>query len=1269
MATVNLSSNASNGSATPHQLNVYNVHPRATWSAVVILIISVVGNSLLVAAFIRDRRLRVVFNTLVLTLAVADILLSLILMLEIITVSYHHPMFAESAILCRFVSIVVNAIPTEQLIISHMMCNDRHKALLRRLAYCQVRQQHNESLRLAVTWAFSLTSSFLITDIMIILDHGQFSLCFFPDRPLYVSKMAYIHSFLLILLVISLAYIVRDFRKQRNKKPYFVRLGSDIEPGLENYLDNRTSSQCLIPRSPVNIFRNNYVSLSPKAFHQFTPQDGKITSGDGKSTKVAPPLDMIAFDSGKTSPTEDKLVAKKDVLDWQTKNESDEKHKDERITQYANIGGEVTVVGNTHPGEEEERLEPTVNLKNVVRISRAEKRLMMRRGAILELNVENNDEIKSSDHVPKARDKLEVEASSNSQDEWSHSSCSFSEEEPTDIPMPRFKPRTDSMYTLRSCLSISEEATSFEPVNVEEYPVNSGDIIGVTDTKTENTNIQCMKQTDTEYTKNTKSVADTSRETCSQSGAVISGILGVKEPINLMKFDSVMECEPNPGSMNNRCPVIDFIQKSKIEDKEINVCMVRFSSAGTISIVHPNELSKFSEFTAQPTDCEIPGASQTQWDEDDKCNNYYGSECDPKSNNGLASGNNFSLTVIQKKQMSPLNSAVVEMPVINGHRIDSKNFEQVSPSDPTVDVDVAARDWINFYNVRRQSNECIGESLDSLPTDTPNSLTYSLNQRICHTNIRDNDITSTYTENKGSSSTNIMSLEKNDKHYPFNTECSSTKCQQVASNKVEGSGDNLSKSLMVKESLLRKPNVGDTMIGQSKLSSISVEDKITDSTEEGTFFHHTAIPKESAAPTPLGAMMSLSVDELESTAPQVNQQSKEKQLQVTDYNYDQHDPVCDPVFSNVHTDSMSFTGRNINLSENIQPMQEETIHPVNPVCTSDVVTSNEMFSMSVLDGHHSEEKNRPSQEAIDNGPISFDPFEMKSEQSEGRQLKDTLFTSPAVSDSSMSPLEFLDSLSVTRRAYLAEIGLYQDVLAGEVTLDASLLQVDQCPPCPYCLEKEKTHLDYDEPSDISSSEASSMTEFTLGDVDKLASRSLLSESRRKQLKFLADSSSNNLAPSEHLRSSYRSFYLRRSSESPSWCEMSPECPVFTTDISDHFNFRHRNKVYNRWSPPFKKVKKFLSFEIIKSYDPELSILISLLLLTLVQLICWLPITSLYVYFNFHNFPHILEVQEIHYILLWLVRMAIQPFIYIYYSKCFRMNFVYFLSCGFYNYRK
>lgn len=39
---------------------------------------------------------------------------------------------------------------------------------------------------------------------------------------------------------------------------------------------------------------------------------------------------------------------------------------------------------------------------------------------------------------------------------------SISEDYPTDIPLPRFKPRTDSLYTLRSCMSISEESLKDE---------------------------------------------------------------------------------------------------------------------------------------------------------------------------------------------------------------------------------------------------------------------------------------------------------------------------------------------------------------------------------------------------------------------------------------------------------------------------------------------------------------------------------------------------------------------------------------------------------------------------------------------------------------------------------------------------------------------------------------------------------------------------------------------------------------------------------------
>lgn len=77
MAEVNSTThNATDGMLRKGQFDVHSVHPRAAYSALVILTFSVLGNGLVVAAFIRDRRLRVVFNTFVVTLAIADIVMS-----------------------------------------------------------------------------------------------------------------------------------------------------------------------------------------------------------------------------------------------------------------------------------------------------------------------------------------------------------------------------------------------------------------------------------------------------------------------------------------------------------------------------------------------------------------------------------------------------------------------------------------------------------------------------------------------------------------------------------------------------------------------------------------------------------------------------------------------------------------------------------------------------------------------------------------------------------------------------------------------------------------------------------------------------------------------------------------------------------------------------------------------------------------------------------------------------------------------------------------
>ncbi|CAL1542735.1 unnamed protein product, partial [Lymnaea stagnalis] len=67
----------------------------------------------------------------------------------------------------------------------------------------------------------------------------------------------------------------------------------------------------------------------------------------------------------------------------------------------------------------------------------------------------------------------DFDGSSYSQDDGSQSSCSLSEDEPTDFPVPRFKPRTDSLYTLRSCMSISEESTNLATSELKDSSTHS----------------------------------------------------------------------------------------------------------------------------------------------------------------------------------------------------------------------------------------------------------------------------------------------------------------------------------------------------------------------------------------------------------------------------------------------------------------------------------------------------------------------------------------------------------------------------------------------------------------------------------------------------------------------------------------------------------------------------------------------------------------------------------------------------------------------------
>ncbi|XP_055898196.1 uncharacterized protein LOC106066659 isoform X2 [Biomphalaria glabrata] len=1238
MAEVNSTThNATDGMLRKGQFDVHSVHPRAAYSALVILTFSVLGNGLVVAAFIRDRRLRVVFNTFVVTLAIADIVMSVVLISEVVGISVNQMFLTDSTILCRFFSILVNAIPTEQLIITHMMCNDRHKAFLRRLAYSQLRQLYSEPLRLAVTWAFSFTASCLITDIVIVLHHGKFTLCYIQERPLYVSQMAFVHAFLLLLLLLSLIYVIVDFRKHKLKKTYSLGLTPDLEPTLGGYIDNKTSSQCLIPRSPVPIYRDEDIPTSPdRTYQPKVLKEDTINSGDCKSPKDVKKLRAANSSYDMSPPTFLAMPYANTVqLEVVQENTTDPyvQHIGSHRTHYKileiqnNSDGVLPIVSeNGRP-----------NLAASARASRTEKRLGARRSGvfdrcksetrrsvrILDAYAEKNAGAKRIESETKGSEKLEVEASSNSQDEWSHSSCSFSEEEPTDIPMPRFKPRTDSLYTLRSCMSITEEATNLDATNSLELTANADDLEAV----------------DKEF-KNASGLYLTFLDSCGTT-------LDNNQSIDTTKPDAKRQniFKPFDSSKSfDQLPILQNASSEVITELEgLTSCNVKGTSCSQL----PTKLRKLTEDKME--------ANSILWDAGNRCNNYFGtqSELKPTSSSAdvsfeLSTMHNEDRVATQDTFEHAKSNITTLLPTseteVPGNKV--VDVQHRSSSNMPIDIDVATRDWITFYNIRQTPEERLDDSAGSLPSCSTTSQIYVNSAEV---ELNKAEKVSKISDGQKLCLTDIFKVDDN--------QTASKILNPDSESKIKASGDNVRGWSQV--SWMHESQTDDNVsvqIAHDPDDNVSVQiahdpdDNVSVQIAHDPTFDQEEIFASSEDKNMATKIMSSSSDGILVSVSKNTPDSFAKTTSVTSQ--------CQIVdrgenpFVMINPDSkLKHDGPLVECSYKFsEEPSEKCIYKVNrKPRNEDCKLKTRLSEDSVLEDA-GKELSENNADLLDELGKKVSPQVNISEAPEKNEVK-------------LTPLQLLESLSISKRAYLAEIGLYHDILMGHVTLDPSLIQPDPCPQCPYCQDKEKS-MSSESLSEISSSEASSMADFSTGTTDKLARRSLLYESQRTKWKLLADASSNNTMLRDDWQPSSSPYYSKETAGIDSWCTASSRCPVFAIDMPDHF--RIRSTGYSNWTPALKKAKKLLSFEMVKSYDPELSILVSLLLVIVLQLMCWLPITCLYIYYNISHFPGSMGAPEMHYILLWCTRMALQPIVYAYYSRGFRMNFIYFLSCSFYN---
>ncbi|XP_059157947.1 uncharacterized protein LOC131942223 [Physella acuta] len=475
-------------------------HFTAVYVMLSIVLLSIAGNSLVLFSYLRDRRLQVMFNLFVMNLSVADIIISVFIILEILILFTNVNVLIGGSILCHMFAVVINAIPLEQLLIGHLMCSDRREAIQRRLKYGQRSQQcQAEALKLAITWAISFVTSFVLTNMMTIFRKSEFRYCFLPDRLLIISKLAYVYEIVLCWLLFSMLRLVHEFRKLRMRRPYIFRL-FDMEPEFgrvssthSGELGSKLSSQSLIPRSPISLFRHeepiiqSYAmklrNVAPSVVPILEPQalcktadlssthaEDAVQSGISKSSPKS--LKFYSYQSIPRNRSE-KCSGHVEEMEKVEKLDSSELkqfllwNKEElQFFPHAKIVDPMCGVEIQNLNQlEENTVAGNGSLENSWSKPETESTLgknQLRRSSIFERGKGESRKSVRIAELDESNKSLELDVDTVIPSECSPLNSSISEDYPTDIPLPRFKPRTDSLYTLKSCMSISEESLKDE---------------------------------------------------------------------------------------------------------------------------------------------------------------------------------------------------------------------------------------------------------------------------------------------------------------------------------------------------------------------------------------------------------------------------------------------------------------------------------------------------------------------------------------------------------------------------------------------------------------------------------------------------------------------------------------------------------------------------------------------------------------------------------------------------------------------------------------
>ncbi|GFR76696.1 hypothetical protein ElyMa_005807700 [Elysia marginata] len=286
----------------------------------------------------------------------------------------------------------------------------------------------------------------------------------------------------------------------------------------------------------------------------------------------------------------------------------------------------------------------------------------------------------------------------------------------------------------------------------------------------------------------------------------------------------------------------------------------------------------------------------------------------------------------------------------------------------------------------------------------------------------------------------------------------------------------------------------------------------------------------------------------------------------------------------------------------------------------------------------------------------------------------------------------IESVSLKRRALLAELGLYQDLLTGLIPLDWVLpraasevttthdveaarprtrqgsggssesFDLDLESECPYCLRRTRErhahagqqveakfrHLfGIPVPAFAQEEASNSVEERGKGSENRDEVDSTVQGGKAQIRGLQKDSHGGHRGAASNSNNNSTKFGQNLHID-PEESINQPDRSMSLRQILD----KKKQDMKRGWRFWIKRS----SFQALLLKDPMLALVISYGLIIFTQFACWWPKTALYIYYDQAGFPEAQTAIEMICTILWYARVVLTPCVYLFYSKGYRENF-------------